>query len=458
MKNLISIFIFCCMTACLAETNSPIRDANLARVEKNLKTNQKKYDGKENFFVRRGILADRKKQIVMIQAEAADVTADSIIEFFLIDETSGHDYESLAIAFTKPSDVRAALEFIGMKAGRTIDIRKHIFWVKGERVIMHIDGKRSERYVCDEDESAPESGMVFTGGIMIPSREDTNAMVYAADVREPSSMASNYNERDTVLDVPRRAPQKTVYGHNMLNPGMPMKAGRFIEITLEPEYKEGRKRVLDLVLQIKNRGQKSEVRSQQEEVVCRMSNKDYTIEELITYFRGLLENGQDPFVTLKFDDDLSLKSIKSFCTIIATLDTNDGIRVEPPAKGHLYYQAYNPPERFLNRKERINQPLELFLEKKDGVLSGVLTKYIPTWPEDSMLPDLEEEIFPVKSPQELRETLDTIDSAIPAVLVHAPADSTHGEVMGFIGIGLSSHPLMHIFIGNGQQATGNSDL
>ncbi len=443
-KLLLILFTGIAATGCLAQTNSPIRDTNLARVEKTLKTNQKKYDSKENFFVRRGIMADRKKQIVTIQAEAAEITADSIVEFFLIDEESGHDYESLAIAFTKPSNVRAALEFIGMKAGRTIDIRKHTFWVKGERVIMHINGKRAEKYVYDEDEdeSAPESGMVFTGGIMIPSREDPNIMVYAADAREPSSMASNYNERDTVLDVPRRAPQKTVYGHNLLKPEMVMKAGRFIEITLEPEYKDGRERVRDLEVQITKGTEDRGLWT----VTCIVEDKSYSVKALIKYFRGLLENGQDPFVTLKFDDNLTLRSIKTFCTIIAALDTNDGIRIEPPAKGHLYYQAYNPPKHFLNRKERINQPLELFLEKKDGVLSGVLTKYIPTWPEGSMQPDLEEKSFPVKNPQNLRKILDTIDSEIPAILVHAPADSTHGEVMGFVGIGLSSHPLMHIFI------------
>lgn len=447
MKRLILISLIYLTIAAASraeETNSPTRKENLAQVNETLQNNLKQYKNNNDFFVRRGVLADRKKQMVTILAEANDISAKSIVEFFVIDETSGHAYESLTSAFARPSDVLAALEFIGMSPGRPIDISKHAFWPKGERVIMRIDGKRAENYVYDDasDEPTAERGFVFTGGIMIPDSKDPAKQVCAADVREPGSMCSNYNENESLLDIPRRAPQKTVYGHNLMTPELVLPAGKFVTITMEPEYKTGKKRVMDLTVVLQDGGGPG---NEIANVHCKVGDKNFSVAELIVYFRNLLEEGHDPFVTLRFEDGLRLKDITAFCTSIAPLDTDNGIRMEPPAEGCLYYQAYNPPAQFLNRTGRSYQPLELFLEKKDAVISGTIKQFIATWPEGSMTPDLEEKAFPIKSSAELRKTLDTIESAIPVVLVHAPANLTHGELMAFAGTALSSHPLMHVF-------------
>jgi len=431
--------------------DNPSRAENIAIVDKTYQENLARYGKKDRYLVKHALFADKKKRSITIQGEATGVEAQHIVEFFVIHEKSGHAYETLALSFAKPYDVHEALEFIGLEPGRSVSIRENAFWPKGERVIMRIDGKRVEDYTYDDKSgnATPQTGLVFTGGRMIPSREVMAKKVYAANEREPNSIASNYNEPESVLDTPRYAPQKTMYGNNILKSDAVMPKGRLIEITIEPEYKDGKKRVVDMELKVRLRPNSDSAGTNSPLSMLEFLIPDQipNMESLAKFFQKIVDNGQDPFVTIRLDDNLPLDAVRDFCKTIALLDLFNGIHMEPPVDGHLYYKAYFPPERFLDRKQRMSQPFELVLVKNDGEITGTLQHIKQIWKDDAAYPDLVVTDHPVASPAELRTALNNVSSELPAILVIAPTDMTHGEVMKYITPALSTHPLVHIFTG-----------
>ena len=176
------------------------------------------------------VTANRVAKRVEIDAVTTDVKKGDILEFLLISKPSGHTYESLAVSDAKPSDVKKALEFIGMTAGHGVDPAKLRFWPKGERAIVSVllnnaaagtKPTRVEKLVLNERAKAasiPESGFVFIGSRMIEDRENPGTPAFAADVREPNSIIANYNENESIFDVPRVAPQNDVYRTQVANP------------------------------------------------------------------------------------------------------------------------------------------------------------------------------------------------------------------------------------------------
>ena len=198
------IAVPCTWSHAAAETNAVLtpREMNKAAVQKEFETNTVAYGTNTDMLVRLGLLANRKEKWVRIMAEATALLPTSQSEFFLITENSGHDYEAIAISFAKPSDVHFALEFIGMKAGRPVNMEKYCFWPKGERVIATVTwnaGKemraRAESLVTNRKMGGPlpQDGFVFVGSVMRdPLDGSAGPKVYAADAFGPNCIASYF--------------------------------------------------------------------------------------------------------------------------------------------------------------------------------------------------------------------------------------------------------------------------
>ena len=201
-------------------------------------------------LVRPGLLANKGEKWVRIWARATGISSNDPLEFVMIPPDSGKDYEAATIAFVKPSDVHAALEFIGMKGGRPVSYMNDRCWPKGERVIVHAEflqqGKMVRVRVEDlisnvqTKKTMPQTGFVFTDSFWIDG--PNGKRIYAADETDSKSIVSNYNDRSTVMDVPRQAPQSAVYGTQKLNPAYQLPLGTPIQFTLEPEHKDGKLR------------------------------------------------------------------------------------------------------------------------------------------------------------------------------------------------------------------------
>ena len=161
------------------------------------------------------------------------------VEFFLIAENSGNDYEALAIALAEPVDIYDAMLFIGMPLGRGMNPKKLQFWPKGERVFMTLDGRRIESFMVDSEtkKTLDALGLVFIGSQLVPAESGDAPPALAAQMRSPHAIAANYNESDALFDVPYSAPQTAVYSKQTLNPELIFPKGKRIRVVIEPEYK-----------------------------------------------------------------------------------------------------------------------------------------------------------------------------------------------------------------------------
>ena len=417
------------------------------------------------------LTANRITKRIEIEAYTTTIGEHDIVEFILIAEPSGHGYESLAMSKVKPSDVHKALVFIGMQAGTAVDPANLQFWPKGERVNVSIICKtskngdepvRSEKFVLNERTGKPmnEVGFVFTGSRMLPDPENQEKKFYAADEREPNAIFSNYNEADSVFDIPCQAPKSDVYRSQVANPDGILPTNAPITIVIEPEYKDGKERIKDLTLTM---FPKSATDSSNNKTLFKLvDNKDSSVlyekaglKDIAKSFTGFVENGHDPFVVASFDEKLTIEQINGFCQILASIETEQGIRIDPPPAGQLYYRAFMPNENNRNRANRIAQPWELHIDIKDGKVSGTLIAIEQEWHKDALRPNLSVKKYPIEDNLALKKKLDE-DAAqrekekkqirMNVILVFTPKTLTHKQLMDFVRPIMPGKPIIHVYL------------
>ncbi|MFT5192185.1 MAG: hypothetical protein ACI957_005235 [Verrucomicrobiales bacterium] len=409
--------------------------------------NQKRLRGNADTLVLPGLVADRITKRVDLRAETTELEKGAIIEFLLIDQTCGRGYESLLWSFAKPSDVHRALEFIGMKSGEPYHPDALRFWPKGERVNIALQQDnaskpvRLESLILDKrtDKALEETGFLFTGSYRLPKEAPAHGGAYAADIFEPKSIASIFNMRLTVLDIPTRSPQRDVYGQLVLHPEAWFEPHTLVTLVLEQQAKDGSARAMDLKLTFQ--------KSSAEPVVLNEapSGKEISKGELaqaLAAFGKLTEAGHDLFVQLDFTDKLTLQQARAYAHLINAIDKDAGIRVEPPMKGQLFYEAFSPRADMLDRNERFVHPWELDLKRGDdgGEPEGTLWLY-RTDDNDAGDEQLTASHWPVKSSQSLADLIRSENArrqandefAVPAALfVYADPTMAYGKVTRFI--------------------------
>jgi hypothetical protein len=410
-----------------------------------------------------GVAADRAAKIVRVIAETTEVKPGDTVEFFMAGEGGGHGYESLLSAHARAGDVDKALQFIGLPPGRGVDMEKWCFWPRGERVMMRVAALSEASipstnriavedlvYDAERKQTLPRLGLVYTGSIPVTNRE--GRAVLAADVDGLRSIAANYNESQSLLDVPRQAPQREVYGNQVADEQVARSFAPHqpVEVSMEPEYRDGRQRVCAARLEVDCPA------ADAAQVQFRLQHKDHPAEKLARMedvVRRLAEwvtQGYDPFVTVAWGARLTVGQIRDICRVLHAAEGEPGIRVEPPEAGSLYYRAFIPPARFKDRQSRVFQPFELKLSiSTDREVTGELTWIEKTWPDDAVEATLTPHTETVKTPLELRAALDRHLDGLPVILVFAPADLPHGQMMTFLRPARATHPTIHVFVEDG---------
>lgn len=417
-----------------------------------------------NLLVRPGLLADRARRKVVVYAESIRLQPGAPVEFPLISEESGKDYEALAVAFARPSDVHDALTFIGVPPGQGVDTSRMRFWPRGERIDVTfrygVGGAggatssvavRAERLVLDTrtGKPLPEAGFVFTGSSRTPMPDSpATGLVYAADVFSPNSIVSVYNEPGTVLDVPRRAAQHDVYTFQVPNPEILLPEAHFIEIDFQPQRPAGAPRVLDLTLRIVPSTNGSPDRAGVAYLLAPTDQRAAAPEGAEALRRAvdkLVQTPRDPFVTILPDDALTLSAVRTAASLIDSLEVDDGIRVEPPPPGHPYYRAFLPDEKHRRRADRPFQPWEFHVGAAGGGITGDLVRVDEEWRGPDMQPVYRERHAAVASVSDLAAALRQPDS--PAVvLVFAPPDLFYGRLRRLLAPALEDGMILYVFL------------
>ncbi len=448
------IFLLLPFTYLFANEDSPAptREENKRTVAEIYENNIRQFQKNKNVLVLPGLVANRETGTVTFYAESTGIEENAPVEFFLIGEQSGHDYESIAVALTNPENIRKGLIFIGMPLGTGTDPRSLRFWPKGERVKVNMDDIRLESYILNSEtgESLPANGLVFIGSKMVSSIDDNNEQILAVAHFDPFSIAANYNEPTSILDVPWQAPQASVYKCQSLHPDYILPEGQLLKVTMEPEYKGAKQRVKELDLFLSTQSNTStqtlnNIRCRLVSASDRGKPTKYTFDDLLAEFSRLNDDGRDPFVTIHFDNQMPISMVKQVCLILKTIDTATGIRIEPPPLNHLYYKAFIPPEAYRIRKERLSQPPELHLTIEDDKTHVMLTEIEEIWKDGQIDPDLKTTDYEISSPDALATALKNIKTSIPAIIVYVDSRLTYGEIMQFIGKAMPTHPMVHVF-------------
>lgn len=404
--------------------------------------------GSSSLFVRPGVLAGKNLKKVTFWAEATGVSPGEPVEFYVISPKSGHAYEALAVSFAKPGDIHAALEFIGMKPGATVDYDRLRLWPKGERVFMTFQWdegtngavrKAAEQLLVDADTGTtlPVKGFCFTGSTVRNG-------IYDADENEPGSIASDYNEPGTVLDVPFKRDKSGVYRRFTANPDIQIPKGKLVQVELEPEYRDGTLRTADMILSVSV----PEGAASWKELKCSTETGGEksvsTPEALMDALQKTIEQGKTPYLNLQFAADVPLGWVVEMCRFLDLLCTDNGIRIEPPAENQLFYKAFLPQPEFRRRADRPSQPWEIHL----GAASGLkLVQINEIWPDEAPKPELTIEEHTAKDPEEALAILRDKGIGMPVLVIFAPESMPYGKIAGITAPLRKEFPTLYIFPG-----------
>jgi len=433
---------------------------NLPQIMKIYNRDKKQFAADESIMVRPGLLASRKKKTVQIYADSTGLGEGDTIEFYLIGDESAHAYEALAISFAKPGDVRDALIFIGMEPGRGVDYNNLCFWPKGERVEVSVESASTNivfdplplsEFLWDYEsqKSVMTGGFVFSGSLFTDENSSNGEKVLAADNFDPFSIISDYNDPATIMDIPLRSVKGDAYGDNTINTKHKLPVGSLLKLTMQPENTNGVKRVLNLQLNI-NAGTATtstlaDVSFDMADTDAVSTNHYANLTLLLAAISRLVDDNKDPFVTLNFSPELTLSTCNRLAVLFEKIDTDRGIRIEPPLPGQLYHKAFIPDERMRERQNRYIQPLELHLKLFEGKVDATVIKIDEFWGTADE-PTLTPRLFPVDLHGGLVGAVRDTKDKHSILLIFADGNIRLGQLLDYIKPLRDSHKFIHIYL------------
>jgi hypothetical protein len=401
-----------------------------------------------------GVVADTAARTVTAVIEAVgDRGGLYPPEFIVVGESSQHDYESLAVLLAKPSDVARALEAIGMPRGRPIQPPAFHFWPRGERVWLAVrpfaGGPERPISACVTEQQTGKglsNAFIYVGSVW---REDGAC---EADSPSPGALVSMYNEGTTVLDVPRLISQNAAYGRYVIEPGVMDKESLWFLILRPERAADAPPRVAPVALTVQPRAGLDKPPAgiadlewvRQEPGAGGVTN---AAEEAMTGLMRLVQSGREPHVTLRFDDRLTVKAMSELTPVIAAIEGENGIRVDGPPDGQLYYKAYQPKPEWRAREKRLMQPYELRIER-DGEAGWRKTfvQIHEDWTDESSLdPKLTVRQHPLQNWDALAGHVENLGPGQGVLLVFAPANAPLSAFMDGVRRVQKSLPTVYVF-------------
>jgi len=397
------------------------------------------------------IRIDLEEPSVTFKAEATGLEPNEIVEFYLIGERSGNAYEAIAVALAEPADIAHAIEQIGIPRGLHADPRTLRFWPQGERVHLYLNEHHAANLMIDKrtGSTAKREGFVFTASRYV-QRDGSDKL--AAQVEPPFSIASNYNEPSTILDVPYHAPQSEVYTHQVQNPEIRFKPGKLLTIRIVPERTDGTLRVQTMELTISNTPETTpalpiaDIRftlQQQHEDKQEIHLEAAPLQAFVSFIRNMVSEEKDPFITLHVDPAVSLLQAHSTARILHTMEEQEGLRILPPPDDTLFYRAFLPNESLRERAERIAHPWELYLAHD---ASPTLTYIEEEWEQGELRPTIQTKDITINEPEMLSAKMRELRPDINAIFIYAPQDMRVGKIMEIVQHFRTTHPFIHIFM------------
>jgi hypothetical protein len=434
--------------------------------------NLKKHANDTNILVLPGLIANKQKQRVEVMVESAGLKEGAACEFTVVGESSQHAYEALLISFAQPSAVHQALKFIGQEPGEPVDPETLRFWARGECYQLSIlrgnePPIRLEKLFVDRrtGKTLPEAGFRFVGSRMVPALNDPGKKAYAADIYQPMAIVSLFNSTYSVLEVPYTAAKGDVYQNTSINPEQKLTEEDLLTLVIEPLNQADARRTKDLVLEVQASKpaaaasvtglQRLNYLTFQLKDAATVLNQKPSLSSVMEALAPLDRKRNDYFLTVRFGDEVDLGSAQELAKILAIIDCERGVRIEPPPTGQLYYKAFMPDRELLDRDARFYHPWELALSEKDGTVSGKLLRINSVYRNSATKSELEIVEVSVSGPQEFRKELDAEAERTkkaktmakpPVIMVFAPASLKYGQLNKFLELALPTHKTIHVYV------------
>ena len=300
---------------------------------------------------------------------------------------------------------------------------------------------------------------------MVPAPIDPGKKAYAADVDQPMAIVSLFNSTCSVLEVPYTADKGGVYQNTSINPEQKLTNEGLLTLVIEPLNKGDARRAKDLVLEVKAAQpaaaasvtglQRLNYLSFQLKDAPTVLNQKPSLSSVMEALAALDRKRNDYFLTVRFGDEVDLGSAQELAKILAIIDCERGVRVEPPPTNQLYYKAFMPDRELLDREARFYHPWELALSEKDGDVSGRLLRINSVYRNGATKSELEITEVPLASPQEFRKELEAEAERTkkaktmakpPVIMVFAPASLKYGQLMKFLELALPTHKTIHVYV------------
>lgn len=310
-----------------------------------------------------------------------------------------------------------------------------------------------------------EGRFIFSGSKTVPAPANPLKNIYAADEFQPKSIVSLFNTPYTVIDVPGQIAKDEAYKNTIINPGHALAEGTLLTLLIEPLDPDAFKRVKDLQLLVEADGGAATPRPAGEAPLAGLRfqlkdattvlNKQDTLLSVIESLAALDRKKHDHFLAVTFGDRVTLVQAGLLARILSTIDREQGVRIEPPLPGQIYYRAFTPDRELLDRDARLFHPVELALSEKDGHASGKLLLIDSVWKKDATHSELQFIDRTVAGPAELRQELDAEAERTrkagqrarpPVMMVFVPATFSHLQLVKFLEPALRTRHLIHVYL------------
>jgi len=403
-------------------------------------------EGNERFWTAPYVIADLQQKEVLVWGQHTGMNVGDPLEFFVISEMSGHDYESLMISYAAPSDIHRALEKIGLQPGTPVHPDAYEFWPRGDRVSATIlwkpEGEKApvemavEKTAIENEKVMKPEPWVFTGAPTLPSRVNEGETVYGADEFSPNSIASTFNLRNTVFDLPRQGSKTQTYGTFLRNPQLKAPDGTPMILRLRPAVKGTYPEALDFSLHLSAGNPEVKIEGDN-------APEAENLEELGAALNQRLN--QEHFLRVVFDESLTLTDLSTLARKIQLIEQHvNTVRVSPPRPGRLYYQAFIPDPAYRNRAKRPSQPIELHLREINGNWSATVMELTEVWNE-GRTPDIVEKRVDVSTPADWQAYLKKREEKNPVLFLYAAGDTPHSTLLEWVSPVLEQFPIIFVY-------------
>jgi hypothetical protein len=399
-----------------------------------------------------GIVADRRARRIELLAVATGIEGESPVEFFLVG-ANGKDYEALAVTGVTPSELHAALVFIGVPPGRPVAFGHFHFWPKGERVTMTMaaaaDPKAEPTTVAAlvhdrrTRRALPDDGLVFVGSAWRQADDEPARQVCEADL--VGDIASVFNDPWTLLDVPRRVDQATVYNQLVANPEQLLTAGTILRVVIAAVPVE-QPRVVTFTLAATAPAAATSADELQLTLTTAGADKPAAtgdVGQVLNHLFALLQAGREPFLTLRIAPRVPLAVAVELAALLARVDGQGLIHVEPEP-GHPYHQAFLPEPAWRDPTKRPGTAVEIRVASRGEQLAGRVSVVDDVF-ENGAFHEREmswpfADLAALRALTSGRESWPTDD-----VLIFLPAGATYGDVAAIYAAVREQLPTAFIF-------------